>query len=413
MNIADNPFCLSKIFSGQRLHLGICGSIACYKALELLRAFIKIKINVSATLSHGAGEFLKPLLLQGLGADPVYGEMFAETDIFGHLEPGSVARCMLVAPASANSIAKFAHGLADDMLSAQYLAFPGSCVIAPAMNPRMWQSAATQENVAALARRNCSFVAPGYGLMADGETGQGRLAELPEIFLYVLKALSPGDMLGKKVMVTMGPTREPWDAARFWSNPSSGRMGAALATAAWLRGACVTAICGPGVNLYLPSEITRNNVDTARDMLSACEKVWPEMDMGIFTAAVADFSPDQPEGGREAKFKKTRAGEGLTIHFQRNPDILANLASQKKPGQKILGFAAETAADLPGLLPLANKKLQAKKTDIIAANRINGGAFGVDAMPLAVVDCNGREEIWNPQPKADLAWELLSWLLKL
>ena len=212
-------------------------------------------------------------------------------------------------------------------------------------------------------------------------------------------------------MVTLGPTREAWDGVRFWSNPSSGLMGAALAVAAWLRGAEVTVICGPGVRARLPREIVRHDVVSARDMFQAAADIWPGMDMGMFTAAVADFSP-QPFGPR--KFKKVDAPDGLSVAFTPNPDILRTLSEDRKPGQKVLGFAAETAADMQALLPLAHTKLQGKKADVLAANRINStdSGFGTATNSMAVVDATGHEEIWPNQSKADVAWELCSWLLR-
>lgn len=414
MQIEDTPFCQFTKFEGKKIHLGISGSIACYKAADLLRALLKTGIKVSATLTSGCQEFISPLLIRALGANPVYGKMF-EGDIFGHLEPGQQADGMVVAPASADIIAQMANGRADDMLSAQYVAFGKKCVVAPAMNPTMWKHAATQANVAALAQQGCMIVEPGTGGTACGDEGKGRLAELPEIFLASLKAIAPQDMAGKKVMLTLGPTREPWDGVRFWTNYSSGKMGAALATAAWMRGAEATAICGPVSNIYLPRDIKRENVVSAKEMFQAASQIWPHMDIGIFNSAVSDFAPARPEQGQNFKFKKNGADSGITIKFQRNPDILATLSCNKAPNQKTLGFAAEITPDMEALIPLAKGKLNAKNANIIAANRVNsgGGAFGAEKASMCVVDANGREEIWPAQEKADIAWELLSWLLNM
>lgn len=414
MTIQDSPFCCTKLFADKKLHLGISGSVACYKSADLLRAWQKIGIHISATLSNGARRFISPLLMQALGADPVYGEMFG-TEVFGHLEPGRQTDCMAIVPASADIIAKMAAGIADEMLCAQYTAYNGPCVLAPAMNPAMWAHAATQTNVLTLKKRACQIVEPGVGGSACGDEGQGRLAELPEIFLAILRALSPQDMAQRKIMVTLGPTREPWDGVRFWSNSSSGKMGAALVTAAWLRGANVTAICGPGINVFLPATVKRENVQTATEMYEAACAIWPTMDFGAFSAAVADFAPVCDKKLLETKFKKGTISSNLAIQFSRNRDILATLADQKKTWQKILGFAAEITPDLPALLPHARAKLNSKKADIIAANRINkiDGTFGANNAEMAVVDTNGNEEIWSPLPKSDIAWNLLSWLLKM
>lgn len=415
-DISQNPFALSSKFSVYKIHLGITGSIACYKAIELLRAFVKMQIAVSATLTAGARHFVSPLLFRSLGASPVYNEMFEdENDVFGHLEPGQNMHAMLIAPASANSIARLANGLADDMLAAQAVAFSGKIILAPAMNPRMWANAATSANMEILRQRGYLIVEPGTGGTACGDEGKGRLAELPEIFLHTLYALAPKDMAGLKVLVTLGPTREPWDGVRFLSNPSSGRMGAALATAAWLRGADVTAICGPGISICLPAGVKRIDVNTAVEMFTAADKAWPQMDMGLFSAAVSDFAPVRPPQGDNIKIKKAGADENVAIKLDKNPDILASLSQKRGPGQKILGFAAEIAPDMDALLPLAQLKLNGKKADIIAANRVNhdSGSFGADEGRMAVVDKNGLEEIWGTQSKADIAWDLCSWLLRL
>lgn len=410
---AANPFCQSGLYAGKKLHLGISGSIACYKAADLLRSFIKIGISVSATLTTGAMEFITPLLIRAVGANPVYDKMFQLEDIFAHLEPGRNADCMLLAPASAGLLSRLAQGAATDMLAAQYIAFSGPVLIAPSMNPRMWAHVATRANAGILRERGACFVGPGEGLTACGESGEGRLADLQEIFLATLRSLSPRDMAGINVLVTMGPTREYWDGVRFWSNPSSGKMGGALVTAAWLRGACVTALCGPGVEITLPQDVHKINVGSAREMYEAAAGLWPQMDMGLFCAAVSDFAPVPLE--RDIKVKKDGMKGAFELEFRHNPDILADLAHNRRPWQKVLGFAAEIAQDLQDILPLAKAKLVTKQSDVLAANRVNRGtgAFGSDLASMAVVDKNGREEIWSPQPKADIAWELLTWLLNI
>ncbi|MDR1659929.1 MAG: bifunctional phosphopantothenoylcysteine decarboxylase/phosphopantothenate--cysteine ligase CoaBC [Desulfovibrio sp.] len=400
-------------FGGRRLHLGVCGSVACYKSVELLRAWRKLGIHVSATLTGAAQHFVRPLLFESLGAIPVYGDMFAPgTDVFAHLEPGSHAEAFVIAPASADALSRLALGAASDMLSAQALAFDGPLVLAPAMNPRMWANKATAANAAILRERGAALVGPDSGDVACGEAGQGRLAPLSEIFLTALHALAPQDMAGLHVLVTLGATREPWDGMRYWSNPSSGLMGAGLAVSAWLRGARVTAVCGPGCASLLPRGITTCGVSRAREMFEAAHDIWPRTDMGMFAAAVADFSPT--EIGPQ-KFKKSLAPEGLSIAFNPNPDILATLAAARRPEQKVLGFAAENAPDMQSLLVLAREKRAAKKADVLAANCIDrqGSGFGSPTNAVAVTDARGRGEIWPEQSKADVAWDLCSWLLKL
>jgi len=237
-----------------RLHLGVCGSVAAYRSLDLLRILQRMNVSVSTTLTPAAQRFVTPLSFSALGANPVYTSMFDDAGAsspFAHLEPGQVAHALLIAPASAAMLSRLAYGQADHLLACQALAHSGPLIIAPAMNPAMWQHAATQACVHILQARGAIFVMPDCGDTACGDTGQGRLADIRSIALATLRALTPQDMQGKRVMVTLGPTREPWDALRFWSNPSTGTMGAALALAAWLRGATVDAICGPGAPLLL------------------------------------------------------------------------------------------------------------------------------------------------------------------
>ncbi|MDE7240713.1 bifunctional phosphopantothenoylcysteine decarboxylase/phosphopantothenate--cysteine ligase CoaBC [Desulfovibrio sp.] len=413
---ADTPFTDSGKFPGRRLHLGVSGSVACYKAAELLRAWRRLEMEVTATLTAGAREFVTPLLFASLGAAHVYGDMFAPGgDVFAHLAPGQGAEAMIVAPATADVLSRLAAGAASDMLSAQALAYAGPLVVAPAMNPRMWAHPATQENVERLRARGVVLVGPDSGEAACGEQGRGRLAEPDAIFFAALRALAPQDMAGLRVMVTLGPTREPWDGVRYWSNPSSGRMGAALAACAWLRGAEVTAICGPGVRMRLPGGVTRVDVTTAAEMFTAASELWPQMDMGFFSAAVADFSPRRPADGGEGKFKKTGAADGLSLSFTPNADILRTLAASRRPGQRVLGFAAEIVPDMASLLDLARLKLASKDADMVAANPVNAGhgAFGAAEASMAVVDRSGHEEIWNARSKADIAWDLCSWLLRI
>jgi len=227
------------IHHGTRIHIGVTGSVAAYKALELLRMFQELELVVSATLTEAATRFITPLSFEALGASHVGSAMWSGPDsAFGHLEPAQEASCMVIAPATANFLAKITHGIADDLLSTQALAFLGPLVVAPAMNPRLWQASATQANVDTLLARGVNFVGPACGAMACKESGKGRLASLESIVASVLKALTKQDLSGRKVLVTLGPTREFFDPARYWSNPSTGLMGGCLAMAA-----CCSSIC--------------------------------------------------------------------------------------------------------------------------------------------------------------------------
>ncbi|WP_319582735.1 bifunctional phosphopantothenoylcysteine decarboxylase/phosphopantothenate--cysteine ligase CoaBC [uncultured Pseudodesulfovibrio sp.] len=397
-------------FMGKRVHLGVTGSIAAFKALDLVRSLQQADCMVSATLTDAAARFITPLSFEALGASPVYTGMFSEAPdadtAFGHLEPGQTADAMLIAPATANILAKLAFGMADDMLSCQALAFPGPKIVAPAMNPRMWAAPATQRNWEMLGELGFIRVFPEAGSVACGDIGTGRLAPVDEIFLATLKALAHQDMAGKKVLVTLGPTREPWDAVRFWSNPSSGTMGACVAVAAYLRGADVTVVAGPTA-LTFPNDIAVVSVTTANQMYEACTDLWPSMDMGCLTAAVADYRP-VPFG--DTKFKKTTsAGAGITVEFETNQDILKTLGTSKSAGQKLIGFAAET----DNIHEEAARKLASKNLDLIAANNISkaGSGFGVATNEMFVLDAKGRKEQWPQLPKTEVAWRLWDHLL--
>ncbi|MBR4747463.1 MAG: bifunctional phosphopantothenoylcysteine decarboxylase/phosphopantothenate--cysteine ligase CoaBC [Desulfovibrio sp.] len=397
------------------VHLGVTGSVACYKAIELMRALLHAGMRVSATLTPAAREFVTPLLFESLGAFPVYSDLFRDGDVFAHLEPGQNADAFFVVPASANTLAKMAQGLAMDMLSAQYVAFDGPVLAAPSMNVRMWNHPATQSSVKTLRDRGVAIIEPDAGSLACGSSGKGRLASLQHLFLHALRAVAPGDMQGQRVMVTLGPTREPWDGVRFWSNPSSGLMGSCLALASWIRGAEVTAVAGPGVpEELLPSDLpglVRINAFTAQDMFEKASSVWPESTLGMFCAAVADFSP-VPFGDK--KFKKADHQDGFSVQFTANRDILATLAGERQGSQKTLGFAAETAGSMDELLALAKLKRERKGADIIAANCVNqpGSGFAAPTNSMAVACADGRGEIWPTLSKADVAWDLCTWLLQ-
>ena len=394
---------------GRKLHLGVCGSVAAYKAVELMRALQKLGVSVSVTLTESAARFVTPLTFESLGAEIVFTRMFGQDDgqIFGHLIPGQTADAFMIAPATAATLARLAHGMADDMLSAQALAFEGPLILAPAMNPRMWNNPATQCNLNLLSQRGATIVQPDSGTVACGDSGQGKLADLPELALAAAKALLPQDMVGKTVLLTLGPTREQWDDVRVWTNRSTGLMGACIAHAAYLRGAFVYALAGPGVP-WLPAGVQRYDLNSARQMLDKALEIWPWADLGIFTAAVADFYPE-PFG--KGKFKKSGASAGFDVRFLPNPDILATLAAEAEPRQRILGFAAESE----NLAEQAREKMRRKRANMIAGNLISApdSGFAVPTNRLFVCDDAGREEQWPAMSKADAAWRLLDWLLTL
>jgi phosphopantothenoylcysteine decarboxylase/phosphopantothenate--cysteine ligase len=340
------------------------------------------------------------------GFDPAFDN---NADVLAHLTPGAQADAFIILPASATTLARLAHGLADEILSAQALAFPKPLVLVPAMNPRMWANPATQANCAVLRSRGHLILEPADGVVACNEEGRGKLTDLRLAYLAVLAQLAPQDMRQRKVLLTLGPTREQWDGVRFWSNLSTGFMGACFAIAAFLRGAEVYAVCGPNCP-WLPEQIKRINVISAEDMFAASTELWETMDFGIFTAAVADFSPE-PFG--TGKFKKNQATDELSIIFHRTNDILAHAGSRKNAAQKIVGFAAETSDLEKSVL----EKLQHKNADLLVGNLVGvnkpDSGFATEVNQVFIADKHGKTEHWPTLPKAEVAWRVLDWLLRL
>jgi len=395
-------------YMGRRIHLGVTGSVAAYKALSLLRRFLATGASVSVALTEAACQFVTPLSFEALGADPVHATLFSpEAANFAHLAPAQTSHVLAVVPATADILAKLACGLADDLLSCQALAFEGPLVVAPAMNPRLWWAKATQANWQTLLDRGIVGVLPECGDMACGESGQGRLAAEDAIFAAVLKAITPQDMAGRRVLVSLGPTREYFDAARFWSNPSTGRMGACLALDAWLRGATVTVVSGP-VSWWFPEDVTVLPVTTAAQMYDACLEGWPQCDIGVMAAAVADFSPTPLPGG--GKFKKDAAPDGPPLVFAPTRDILAAMGASKKPGQYLVGFCAET----DNLAANAQGKLVRKHCDLMIANPIGRSDAGFAAVSneALALDATGRQETWGLLPKTEMARKIWDFTIR-
>ena len=400
----------SSRWKGRRIHVGCCGSIAAYKTLDLCRVMQKSGLSTSAVLTAAAENFITRLSLEALDVHPVHTEMFRPaTTLYDHLEPGHNASLMLVHPATANSMAKIASGMADTMLTCQALAFPGPLLIVPAMNPNLWNAPATLENAERLRNReNTWILTPDAGLVACGDQGTGKLPTLMETFFHTLKLSTPQDMAGLNVLITLGATREFWDPVRFWSNPSSGRMGGALAVGAWLRGGEVHCVCAPS-DIWLPRDVSRTEVVSAREMHTACLDLWPRQHIGCLSAAVCDFRPQE---SREEKFKKASAATSFSIPLVPNPDILKTLGGQKSPSQRLVGFAAESD---PGQLARAKEKLVAKNLDLLAANLINQPDTGFEHHTNAVllIPAHGEQHQLPLMSKLDIAGEIWDWILKV
>lgn len=365
--------------------LGVSGGIACYKACELVRRLSQEGASVRTAMTASAQQFIQPMTLQTLSLHPVATELFdltQESEI-GHINLARAADVLVIAPATANMIAKLAHGLADDLLSTVALACTAPLVIAPAMNVQMWRHPATQANVRTLAERSAVIIEPGAGDLACGEVGEGRLADIEQILEVIAGALTPRSLSGVRFLVTAGPTREPVDPVRYLTNRSSGKMGYAIARAACRRGADVTLVSGP-VSLETPVGVRRVNIESARQMHDAVMDELPNADVVIKSAAVADFAV---KGASEKKLKRRESKP--SIELTANPDILAAIGKQK--GQRVLvGFAAETH----DLDKYAREKLREKNADLLVANDVSrtDAGFDVDTNQVTLFFADGREE---------------------
>jgi len=386
----------------RRILLGVSGGIAAYKACELTRRLREAGAGVRVVLTANAARFVTPLTFQALSGQPVRADLWDEAAEMGmgHLELARWAQCVLIAPASADMVAKLAHGIADDLLSTLCLATTAPLAIAPAMNHRMWLHPATQANVGTLRARNVAIIGPDDGPLAEGESGPGRLREPQEIVAEVIRLdtgmRTHGALAGLHVVVNAGPTYEDIDPVRFLGNRSSGRMGFAVAQAALDAGANVTLIAGP-VALDTPPGAQRIDVRSAREMRDAVLAAMKHADLFIGTAAVADWRPAQT---RAQKTKKS--GAAPTIALVENPDILAEVASLN-PRPFVVGFAAETE----NLERNARDKLARKKLDMIAANEVGAG-LGMETAENALhVYWNGGSEALPRMPKAALAAALI------
>ncbi len=395
--------------SGKRILLIVGGGVAAYKALELVRLFRKDGLAVRPILTAAGAEFVTPLSLAALAEDKVYRDLFSLTDQaeMGHIELSRSADLVVVAPATADLIAKAAAGLADDLASTTLLATDKAVLMAPAMNVRMWRHSATQRNLATLAADGVAFVGPDEGAMACGEFGPGRLAEPEAIFAAVLAMLgesggAAGPLAGRHVLVTAGPTQEAIDPVRVLTNRSSGKQGYAVAAALAGLGARVTLISGPTA-LAEPAGVNRTAVESARDMLAACLAALPA-DAAVCLAAVSDWRPSK---AATRKLKKTGAAPPK-LELVENPDILAELSAKgrRRPAM-VVGFAAETE----NLEANARAKLERKGCDVIVANDVSRPAvFGGDDNEVMVISRGRPAERWHRTSKSAIAERLARWI---
>jgi phosphopantothenoylcysteine decarboxylase/phosphopantothenate--cysteine ligase len=386
---------------GKSVLLIIGGGIAAYKALELIRRLRDQDVRVRAILTSAGAQFVTPLSVSALTGEKAYQDLFSLTDEaeMGHIQLSRSADLVVVAPATADLMAKLAGGLANDLASTALLATDKPVLMVPAMNVRMWTHSATQRNRARLAADGVTFVGPEDGEMACGEFGPGRMAE-PDQIVHAIASLLAQDrpLLGRKALVTAGPTREPIDPVRFLSNLSSGKQGYAIARALADAGAETTLVSGP-VELAPPPQVRLIKIETAQEMLAACERTLP-VDVAVLVAAVADWRPDV---AADRKIKKSDKTEAPQLRLVRNPDILTALSQANTRPTLVVGFAAETE----NIVDLAKAKRNRKGADWIVANDVSahGGAMGGDANRVHLISAAGVED-WPLMDKAEVARRL-------
>lgn len=378
------------MLQGKKIVLGITGSIAAYKAAVLARLLIKRGAEVQIVITPAGKEFITPITLSTLTSKPVISEFFSGRDGTwnSHVDIGLWADAMLIAPATAATIGKMAHGIADNMLLTTYLSMKAPVLIAPAMDLDMYAHASTQDNLRLLAERGHIIIEPGSGFLASHLEGKGRMQE-PEQIVQELEAFfttrdkEHSYLEGRRVVITAGPTHEPIDSVRFIGNHSSGRMGIALANACARAGASVDLILGPST-LTPSKQVRLTRVQTALEMLEATERVISEADLAIFSAAVADY---RPRIAIKGKFKREHT-ESLALELERNPDIAATLGARKRPGQIFVGFALEADSGQKE----AERKLHDKHLDLIVLNSLQdaGAGFGYETNKVTIFSHQGQ-----------------------
>ncbi len=396
------------MIEGKFVTLGVTGGIAAYKVADLASKLTGRGASVHVIMTWSAGEFVRPLTFEALTGNPVYTDLFTSSHLFRmpHIDLATRADIMVVAPATANVLGKLAHGIADDLLTTAVLAATCPVLLCPAMNVNMYASRAVQDNLARLREYGYHLVDPEEGRMACGHFGRGRLPDNGVIMAAIEGLLGgAGDLEGLTVLVTAGGTREPIDPVRYITNRSSGKMGYALARAASSRGARVILISAP-TSLEVPPGVQLVEVESAREMRDAVMRHYPEAQVVIKAAAVADYRCQ-----REAHHKIKKEGEGLTLELVRNPDILAELGRQKREGVTLVGFAAETR----DLEENARQKLSKKNIDLLVANDVTaaGAGFGSDTNLVKLFFAGGRAESLPLMDKLAVAHRILDAVMEI
>ena len=394
----------------KKIVLGITGSIAAYKACLIIRSLIKQGAEVQVVITEAGKEFITPVTLSALTHKPVISEFFAQRDgtWHSHVDLGLWADAMLIAPCTASTLGKMAQGIADNMLVTTYLSMKAPVFIAPAMDLDMYRHQSTQRNLQRLKEYGNHIIEPGSGFLASGLEGKGRMEE-PETSVHILDQFfdeqSKGkDLIGKKVMITAGPTYEKIDPVRFIGNYSSGKMGFAIAEECAQRGAEVTLISGP-VALQCTPSIHRWDVESCAEMYEKATEVFPQCDIAVLCAAVADFRPEQVA---EQKFKREK--DDLVLRLQPTEDIAAAIGKMKREDQKTIGFALETHHEEAH----AKKKLKEKNLDFIVLNstRIPGTTFRSDDNQITILSAQGKKE-YEKKPKTEVASDIVDEIVRL
>lgn len=391
---------------GKTIVLGVSGGIACYKAAELVRLLVREGLDVQVVMTRDAQEFVTPLTFQTLSGHPVATELFnltQESEI-GHINLADKADLFVIAPATANLMGKIANGIADDLLTTAVMATRARVLIAPSMNVNMFHKQVVQDNLEKLKRYGYDVMEPGEGYLACGYEGKGRLPEPADIVKEIQRLLRKRDLVGERLLVTAGPSRESLDPVRYISNRSSGKMGYSLARAGVRRGAEVTLISGPA-SVAPPAGVKLVPVVTADEMYQAVLKEYPDATAVIMAAAVTDFRPE-----KIATQKIKRGNTALKLNLKPNVDILKELGA-KKNGKILVGFAAETEE----LVKNAGKKLLAKNLDLIVANNVTeeGSGFDADTNVATLLDRSGESQSLPLMTKDDLADRILDHFLKI
>lgn len=395
------------MFAGKKILLGITGSIAAYKAILLVRQFIKEGAEVKIVMTPSAKDFVTPLTLSTLSKNPVLIDLFDENSWANHVMLGRWADVMLIAPLSCNTLSKMAHGACDHLLLATYLSATCPVVVAPAMDEDMWHHASTRTNLDKLRSFGNHIVPVENGELASGLYGEGRMAEPETIIAYLSNTIfQKKDLAGKKVLVTAGPTYESIDPVRFIGNHSSGKMGIAIANEMANRGAEVKLIMGPSSEMIRNNNINLLPIQSAEEMYQACTEDADKYDIIVMSAAVADYTPLH-----KATEKIKKKDKSFTIELTKTKDILKELGKQKKKGQVLVGFALETTNEKAYAL----EKLQSKQADIIVLNSLNdeGAGFGHDTNKVTIFERGGNEMAYDRKPKQQVAKDIVDRIVNL